>query len=449
MYYKTDTEADEHGINRGGFSIGDRIALLRTAGTWGAREQGTIVVWSRTGTAGVHFDNPKGGHTCEGTVPNGHGRWIEVDDMESVSKPLAPDADEDTIVELLMEELEKEPAALIDGKFYNLQLVNRPAANELTGKLMAATAKRIKNVQAQANREIANERRKLAQKILMPDITRKHLSQGLRVFMQPGSGLISYAMPIHYAPKFIGNDGMTPHLELSEDDKKLLEHDAIFVCEVEPAGGYTHNAYLLTPDYADTFSHYHGNGNDCLGMLGHPTVTSPEVFLDFGRKYQKTLETINGQHMRDRQPHGMPYHGDLTKRARKVNVNTALWSTKADTNKRAAAPPTTKGRNRDARGRFTTQVDVAEVETRLIGTVTDRIVVDETQPVGRRKPWKVVDTAATMERKWTAKEKFPTLDFNRYLSDRNMRLRCKRCGMTFGNHYGDADNIICEDEKEK
>ena len=84
--------ADEAPEKKHNFKVGDRVRINEVGkDNWNIFEEkgvefGTIIVCKGTGSIGVEFDTDFGGHDCFGKVKNGHGWWLDEEEIELVKE---------------------------------------------------------------------------------------------------------------------------------------------------------------------------------------------------------------------------------------------------------------------------------------------------------------------------------------------------------------------------
>lgn len=293
--------------------VGDRVELNQDYG-FGKASQGIIVTFS-VGPAydfGVAFDKGSGGHNLEGLLPAGssHGYWVEGSQINLIFSETT--IDEEIVIKNLLDEVKTEPKlALIDGKFYALELKPKAMADEFINKLMESVSIRISKIRQEAQNKVAVAEQKLRVTFIMPEVTLADIKKGMSIFKQDGEYL-SYLVPLHYAPKFLSRNVRITR-QICEEHRKVLERDILLKIMTKREGRVV-QVSTLKPDL-EIFYHYHGNIENCRGTVKIEQIDKPSDVFKARDRLQKALEIVNINSLYDRDPPYLPLAKELEEKS--------------------------------------------------------------------------------------------------------------------------------------
>ena len=295
--------------------VGDRVELLLDY-NFPKGSIGTIITLSSEESYdfGVEFDvETTRGHSLNDFLPRGstRGYWVNSPQVRLI----APEKDEETTIRNLLDEAKAEPKiAFIDGKFYALELKPKAMADEITNKLMSSVAIRVSKIRQEAQQKVDLAERKLRDTFVMPEVTLEDIRKGMSVCKQEGKYL-AYFVPLHYAPKFLGEREQVTR-QICEEHRKVLEHDILLKVVIKQEGAIAQVGTLESN--SETFYHYHGNKENCLGTAITEHIEKPADVFTFRERLQKTLEIVNLSSLYDDKPHGLPTAKELEEKSTKL-----------------------------------------------------------------------------------------------------------------------------------
>ena len=462
-------------------NIGDTIEIASTRDEYTIGTLGRVAGFYNNGTLyiGMEFETHQpSNNNLFGILSESRGNWLRTDRIKFVNAgKLGETEDEEALIARILEEAKTEPkAALIDGKIFTLILQPRAKSDEFMSALMRSVSARISKVRADANAKVAAAEQETKKTFAMPILSLEDIRGGMRLYKEAGASVIHYVVPLHYAPKFIGDEyTKAPTKQISAEHMAKLEQDVLLDVQVRQTGTVYETGTKkldLTPFY-----HYHGVGHDCLGQIKTPIVKTTTDIWDLRDTYQKTLEIVNATGAYSSDPRDMPSISTLVRDAR-VKI-TAGWEIKQEVTLGVlciGASVKIIGAQDGATaligliGKIVAEHDtfwsvefLDGVYARHLHTCNGRVPSNrgwdfapdklQVMPVGTRRT-RVATEIETVETIATDSFSYATPEDEQFAkfgtpatSPINLELICARCGRRQGEHHGDERVSLCEDDR--
>ena len=278
-------------------SLGDTVSIIRDMGGHQQGDIATVVSFYTngdrhsfpTGVVGIEFHEPKGVGTeyLDGFAPSGQGLLIQGKDIER-GNPVISEEDSKLVEEAIDIATLGGQTAFLNGKFFNLEMKENTEANKLLEPIVVSFSRNIGEIKRKAAADLAREVQKNANRLSMPHVTKNDIIRGMR-FWYYGEGVIMYALPLHYAPKYITTKYGVPTHIISEEHQEELKADCMFVVGVDKAGNFF-SAGTYKDNLETAFIHYHGSGNACMGTVDvNQKIAIPNGIYELRDRYEKAL----------------------------------------------------------------------------------------------------------------------------------------------------------------